>query len=770
MPSYRQISTYYEDGFGTVTTMFVVADTYAELFDLSEAADVDVFAVSSSKKDLDIAEGIMAEDELEFTMDEMLAATSADASVIAFVLEAQGAAPADRRFCAWFVNPADTDAPTVNESEFVGLLRSNMSATDALWQDAEFGTVPTPIRSWRVRARNFSEGFLDLIRLKDLIYGLGVSTDPDYVPGIDATWETANVAPRLGYYSNAGLTAKWESIASLNAVLRALADNLLAALDHQGYGTYTIDFVESPFGFGFLPARFGHHGYATPHRNAALPYQIQPGTPRVVKLGDGIGDEEQLYINYLTVKPAFATSPPGGDPFTYGWERLETFPDLLYAIAKSFGLFVRFDYTSTSNLEISFLSRAGIKKHQIWLRDVSEAQIETKETAKSAANLVRSESFYLATAGTERSQGVNHYCFDTKQHLYTISDLTKDRQANEKGDRLLFSIAPTMRDFGYIGEPWASSALPHNARMYRGATAATNELEHAGGITTAIYIKMPGYNEAGLGSGDRIILPVAMLVTEIDGQDCRYYTLHDYVNEITGRDSGFYDAEYSLTVPYLCSHRMSADGTHASDDGGRGRIWNLILGCELVFDGRSYVVVGIERAGAQPETRLRLHYTSRFSFSASTGITSPISPQNFETPPPAGVVLSKETYEDLVAGDAMRAGDLVREGTDGKVYRAAARASTCYDRLVGIAENDAVADDAVRVRLAGIIDIPAYALTAGEPVYLRTTTIGTPNMSATPLLVNNGTEDLYASVGVALTATSVRINFSDHIIYWPPLA
>lgn len=89
MPTYRQISRLYEDGYGEVILLLTVSETYAGLFATSGQIDVGVFDLDTSKRDLDIAASAMVEDELGMTVDESVAETADDAAAIAFVLEAQ---------------------------------------------------------------------------------------------------------------------------------------------------------------------------------------------------------------------------------------------------------------------------------------------------------------------------------------------------------------------------------------------------------------------------------------------------------------------------------------------------------------------------------------------------------------------------------------------------------------------------------------------------------------------------------------------------------
>jgi len=779
---YRQAWTYVEDDYGTVTVVFAVSDTYSELFDLSSAVDVDVFLVSKTKNDLDVGEGILVEDEIEFDLAETAAESQDDWDAIAFTLDAQDAVTiAKRRFCALFIQPVDIDAPTIDEADFVGVIRPKMSAEDLQWNDAAWGTAPAPLRVWKVTASPFFNDTFDQLSMKDLIYGHGDIGDPintEYVKGIDATWESNNVADKMGYFSgvaagsSADRKAKFAKITSLNDFMERITLNLVDTLDARGFGTYTVNLLASPLDFTLSPARFRYDDiggkisrYVQSYFSRATPpYQIKTGDAVTVQLGD-IGFTSHLWISYFLVKPEYDTNPPNGSPKEYGFENVKTYTAFLYALAANTAMYVEFRYTSPTELNISFKSHAGIIKHQVFAQDATRADIDTGPTPEEERRYY-GMSFWLA------SEGPNEYTGAPQFGWYASSVTT---QLKKDGNRTMLSISPTLRNTYYAndGISYTGTAqtgfvrLPHNARFYDDDVlkAANDPRYDAQGLTTALYVMTTGNGEYGLASQDLIHLPAAALHVVLDGNNETFYSLSEYLNRIYGRDALYYETEYRITVPFICSFRKAQDGSHADDDGGRGRWQNLELGCTFDIDGVEYVIVGIERDFKNIRTDLRLHVRSRFDFASSTGVGSDEAAQETNDFLPDvdvnNVVLSK-TF-----GEEIRAGDYVTLRSDGKVYRSRAHDED-YSGLYGVALQDGFDLDLKDVQIEGVVTNANYAFDVGKRVHVRTTTVGTPNVSTTHLQSNDGTENMFAEVGLALNTTTLKIEPGYRGIY-PPL-
>ncbi|MBI5646702.1 MAG: DUF2190 family protein [Ignavibacteriae bacterium] len=784
MAGFRQISTFYEDGYGTVTVLFVVADTYDDLFATAAHPDIDVVQLKTTKKDLDLQAGVQAEDELTFTLDEASASGAADSNAVAFILDARDAAVL--RYVALFVNPVDPDAPTNDEAEFTGVIRPEFHATDSVWSGGQWSESPSPVRVWDVTARPFWADILESVPLKDLIYGnatTGVSA------AFNTAWETAWVADRMGYFrdTSSGREALWGSITSVNAALESLCAALANGLQVLGRGTYAISIVNSTCGFRIIPQRiayckrlgggYGRYAYAKDSSNTKV-YRVRSDDAFEPMLGWPAGwvpsalSNTHLYCQYQLVKPSIVDkkdvySPPGTNAQAIAFERYDNLAELIYAVAFALGMYVRFTYIGSSDLQIEFVPRAGVSQHRVWLRDATKADLDT-----SPMDPDDDKQFYGAASGLAGEGG--HYIYDAINGVYKLNDEWRD--AKREGDQLLFSIGIPFRSFkpGYAadGENWSDVLLPHNARFYNGGAAVTThpaEYYDAKGSCTTLFCRTAAVGdtdttvEHGLNGTDDVIEPVGLIGVRVSGvYDYWFDTLESYVSWLIDRDGAFYKTEYSIDVPYLCSWRKSADGTHPDDDGGRGRILNLALGCEYVQDGVEYVVVGIERDWAVRSTRLRLQNIDRFAFG------EPDNPATTDGSVPAladgGDGYQATLTRECVAGEALAQGDVLYMAADGALYRATAT-DAVYGRIVGVAAHAAATDEVVSVLLPpSICDSLAYAFSSGDRLYLRT---GSPNVSSSRLASNTGTENLFLELGTALSPASFRFELGEQFVFPP---
>lgn len=738
-----------------MTILVVLSDTYDGLFATSGQIDVDVLFVESTKRDLDEGENRMVEDELTLTLSAASASNTGDQDAIAFVLDARDESV--RRYVAVFLQPADVDAPTIDELDYSGLVRPEMSADDVQWEGDEWGDAPTPLREWKVTVKNLFEGVLDRISMHDLIYGHGTSGDPDYVPALDPAWIAANVAEQFAYSNQGNWEARWQHIVCLNTLLRALADSVEWTLDYQGYGSYEFEFADSPLGVKAAPAEFVDHYVATALRDAANPYTIQWLREKQIALGDSVGLANRLWISYGRVRPDAVLNLPGIDGAQYAFEKFETFADLLYQLALALGCYLQIEFVTATHLRITFLPRAAVVGEEIWIRDVTSGSLDVGPEQSEESDRASGFAHTLASEGTSDTKGCNHYEHGPSGLSWVPSQLTREEQ-DKGGEPLQFTIAPTMRhvkSYGQAGPGWAGTAMPHNVKLYKSSAYQGGEERDSTGVTTALWMN-------GHLLGGTHLMPVAALRLEIGGTPTVFYSLHEYVNALSGRDRLFYKTEYELRLPFVCSFRRSADGSHVDDDGGRGSWKNVRLGRYLTIDGTQFVIVGYERSYAAMETSLRLQHIGRFAFGEDTSsLTGDPATTSASAPAPP-------QYEEYECGEDIDAGDAVSLYAGGVIRRTVALRSH-YGRYVGVAVASGLSGERIRVQTGGLASNAAWSLTAGAAVYVRTAALGTPNVSATMLESIGATEDMYVRIGVAASASEFEMRSAVEFVYAPGL-
>jgi hypothetical protein len=764
MATFRQSTTIYEDSFNEYTILFVMSDSYDGLFATSGVKQTQVFMLGSVKSDLDIADGKLAQDELSLSCLETAIETTDDADAVQFFKDGQN--PATPRYCAVFVDEAELPTPPdVEKALFIGQLLPEHKGQDIQHHGDSYSTAINAVREWDARAGTFMDEVVDRIPLYDLIYG----NDDDSVLGITTAWEAAYVEDRIGWHKSSpgdpygSREARFHQLVSLSDVLRRIADNVEATLAAQGAGSYNIIFDDMTFDWKVSPARFKTFPslagtWKSRHllsQGAGGPFEVKADDMKSLGLGDSKPADEQVYIHYRMVKPATKNEQQ------YSFLRCKTFTELLYALADSFRVYVRFWQPNTTDLHIQFLSRNEVERPQVYWRDAEEGDI----------NLTLSTS---EREGSTKHAGVacvwaldGHDVFITDGFDKRASS-TLNRPRN--GEAPLLTVSPTLTQLAISEDAgrtniWAH--LPHNSVFYNGgAPEAYNDSPYKAslGIHTGIYVRCNVIDEKVDPFVPKIFLPAAMVHATIDGVDETFTSLSEYSNRVKGRDATYFMAEYNLTIPYFNSWaQMPGDVLSIG--------WNMLeLGCKVVIQeggvDREFVVVGIERQLSYPETKVRLHALSRVAFSPPAANPDPLQPIFMSDPS-----IEDSTVEDTptavyIADAAIEVGDAVAADPLQPPTHCirATSTQTMYGRIIGIAMSAATAGNPVSVRTAGRVQVDTWSFTPGKRVFVRTATHPASNVSQTPLLGKTVSEDLHAIIGVADSTTSMIIDTSHQYI------
>jgi hypothetical protein len=303
--------------------------------------------------------------------------------------------------------------------------------------------------------------------------------------------------------------------------------------------------------------------------------------------------------------------------------------------------------------------------------------------------------------------------------------------------------------------------MPHNSiSSISGTKNGVNDTNRI--LTTALHMRVDGDVVEGL-QGEKCIHPIAAVHANINGVENTYYSLSDYINALMERDSKYFETEYNITVPYICSWRKSADGLHVDDDGGRGRLSNLQLGAKVVIDSIEYMVIGIERDWNAWTTKLRLHYADRFAFEEASGLAAECTPIISVLQAPAPSPMYKQPQaRAAVAGEDIEEGAYVSMLDDGTVVIAKSIADH-FGRLVGVATTSAATGEYVSYQTSGIASCSSWTFTPGRSVYLRG--LVAPNLSQTALASKTVDECLFARVGMAVSPTEIKLDEQLEFIF-----
>lgn len=801
MPTYRQEWSYYEDGFGDTNMVFVVSDTYDGLFATTGVIPTQVFRVGSIKQDLDLSSGEIAADELQLSIDEASIDSPTDEAAVAFFLQAENTTV--KRFVALFLNTATLPLPpSAQHALFVGMVSNKLKARDIFHNGVQYSSQIEALREWDATCYTFLDQAITDIALEDLIKG---NTETNVV-GIDATWVAANVADRQAYHKTqpsgfpGDRSVRWDKLVNLNKLLRKLADNVSATIAARGLGSISIEIATTELDPRFRPARFTPYEYmgyqASVYtqfqsrllpvpgvtlllgpQNATGPFVIREGDAKILSLGDDATDADSPWIHWRMAQPE------GKSEEAMSFLRCKSFTELLYAIAASFGMFVRFFTTGQNSIEIRFIARSSVELGACYFRDAQTGSIDlsTGEAEKSQ-EVVAVSTLYTPDGSEMRPQmwPANVKKYDTvyredigpsKGHSWVMSSEAK---------KALLSTGVALRTYptriydvdNQITLP-LSPCVAHNAVWYWGAqrevdlsfTVANQDQVWKApiGITNMIFVRTGVSIEPVAPSNTVIWAPVAALSTRIDGEDQTFYSMSMYVNAVAKRDQEYYTSTYELEIPYI-------NGFTLMEFGGSQSWKNVDLGSLITIQEGGqpieFVVIGIERDMANISTRIKMHRKSRFTFTAPAAL--PAIVPDFEPNTDNTVQTSAATIDTRygIADETIFTGDAVRAyytGTEWRLRRMRSQ-SNDYNSIVGVALNGADVDGGVLVQTTGRIELPTYSFIPGEPVYVRTAAAPAINISQSLLTAVSGGEDMIVDIGTADSTNSFVLNLFEQFI------
>ena len=843
---YMSETVYHEDGYGNVTERIVVASSYANLF--MKKADyllsqpfTDILKIGSSKKNVSLETGTYAQDTLSIDMVQASIESQIDQNCYDLVLQSQDTAYP--LYVAYFIQPDDTsDASIIATAEFVGIIDANMKGKEAFWRNlAEYSPDTKPLYEWQITAKSFTLSSFDKDKLTDLF-------DLMFA---DTSWRSTYIADREGWCDlSGGKITKFANLVNLNKVNKKLCDLLSARMSASLGITFTITIDECTLDVKFSPARWfnGNYGLVTrfigqrdlgllsdPYvpdpsnwncPRASNPvgtswsvtdafftdehvvhyYKINANDQRTIKLGDSVSDNDSPWISSFMMFWNDVHAEDGSKQQSRSNSFVEnekiTFAEYIIGIGATFGLFVKFDYSTPSDIHIKFISREGFAKDFCYVPDMTECGVSTspfsKDTSKYAYGVAcewadegKGQEYYLRNGAT-KDQSWFDYAVNTEKWSSGNIEAGSPRE-DAKDDKIFLTISPTVRcqdmaemdDLPSMHElrlAWYLSwcRLPHNSFMTDTSgnryyiKDKPSSLWNSIGLHTGIYLKCSAVEEVihvgtydenvGYGMGTRTIwTPAGAGHYKHDGTESTIYKLADYVNYIRGLEAKCFRSELTLTVPFLCRYRKAENGSDSDDDGGRGSWKNLELGSQIKFGevGHeiTYLVTGIERSSQQKDTKLVLWNSSAYSFASASGLTSSINFQGENNPP-----LISNTYDNssyYVASGNINQLSVVILNDNGTVSTSTPT-STNIGKFIGISAYSALDGERIKILKPGSIFYDCdqdYAVRT--PVYHRISPSVAGNIFPNILQEANGIEDVHLLIGYGTGTMIETINFDN---------
>ncbi len=831
MPTvYEQTWSRLESGKGEIPFRFVLSDEYDALFsgtDYDARTSIDFVKISNFKSDLDTADGMQGVDEMQFELDRTACITPGDVTAFDFILDCLD--DTTSRYCLLYADGELCFRGVLNskgDADDIVWHGSPYGTTPAPYRVWKLSAKDYAI----VKLDKKILDIMDTWKASTSdVNSLGQWTDS----WIDIWVKNRNAYHPWNYTSGMGETGwetfiKFGQLVNINALLRKMLD-IIEGMDTTLSTVFeTSDIPVLFFTPEIIPQELEKIVISAPNiywDNWSIKKLVERYTnTKELRFGEEQAENESPHVSFRLVDPADGEE---GQSFY----RSQTFTKLLFDIARSFGMFAELTVDGDGITHITFLPRALITKDAegetkaLYIRDVESANLTTEPTVYSME-----KNGYIGIANNHAvdgdpafgknaagNKGIDKYFFSTAESFsLTESKLKKEvKNSNE----LLLSSGVTFaeiktpqsgifprsnwikgNDFHYkiadANAPGASEYAYSRVRYYPGVITRSTKGDTIGDVqgTTLLhntFIKHPDDNDGRLGTIHRLIYgrtterlykqtgddvygrsadevddyaawrPFWMLTANIGGTTKSFRTLSEYVNFMYERDGKYFETEYSLTVPYLSGFRTSPTGADSYH--------NLKLGSVTVIDSREYVVVGIERDFDKVETKIRLHNSERFDFTAipptvPTGECEEFSGECWQIEDVSGTALTDGT-NTFEAGEDIKKDNLVSLFTDGKLY-VYSPTNSHYDKCVGIALNSALEGEAVSYCGAGPCTLTEISFPTGLSLYGRLPDGDGDNISSSRLNTPTVDEYIYQRVGYSTdSAGGVFVEISEPFIY-----
>lgn len=773
--TYHQFMNWVEDDHGDVTVRVVIADSYDDLFvDISESTEFNALIINETSEKL--SNNAIINHELKFSINEALIDKD-DEEVVALIKSAENI---DNSIFIGIL----LDGVVL----FQGIIEQKIEAEDLNWSGEHYSSDISPLRHLKFTAKTYNSAVIETFTMNDLING---NTEKS-CPGIDTTWETANVKDRQGYFhisDDLDRRVCVDSLVNLNDLLRKLADNLESAIFENGYGSLSIRFNRAQITGNWHPTRWNLDirntlwglqsryllwewnelfQYRSPvfkrYREDYVNIYLDPdGKPETIVEDEyGLPDDESTkvwyksspWISYRKVKELDnELSQKVAEQNIIS--KIDNFLEYIQRIAQELGMFAKIFIDTENTLQITFINRSESLGVDISIKSADKATIKpTKDTINEYA--LKTNSFYWA------EEGFDLYTSFQRENNLQLFKLDLVKNLNDGiNDLTLFSISPTVR---YIprgrenGQSLQNCFLPHNHVFYNGSTKKSGltqdgiNYSDAIGQHSAIYLCVENYetHEDSEFSPDFYWTPAAAVSFKVNTKDYYFTKFNDLYKFFYKYDIEFMMYEYNLVMPWFYAGKI-----------GESIDWQaLAIFNRVELDDAIWSIVEVKRDYSNKNTTIVLQSQTRFSYNNSyVGEFEEVN----GIPGEADSTLPDYLSPGLSYSEDITPYDLVILNESGEYERALPIASH-YHKIAGIAifNNENVFES---IKKDGLIYSDLFAdEVINTRVHLRLTESGN-NWTTSPLTEKTiesevVAEDMILCIGKYVAYKTIEINNS----------
>jgi hypothetical protein len=463
---------------------------------------------------------------------------------------------------------------------------------------------------------------------------------------------------------------------------------------------------------------------------------------------------ESVWLHYQNIKEFMDYEPIPSKVDGYLWyNNIESFTELISAIAQNFGVFAKFYYTDANTLHIQFISRGSMSGSQVYVKDVEKA------SRKITGNSRNAEKFQ-ATSGYLAPTGNDFYIQEMKAQ--PISTLESRGITTDPKKRLLMTISPTteLNYDGYddIAFYDTNCKFPHNhiaMRLFPNGdihlTPKAERAKNASGLHTAIYMYVDTRDGQIHEEHGSYFTPAAAVTIKIDDIEKSFDKLENYINFLYNRDESYFQSEFNIDMPFWNVFSASSDGSNQS--------WrNLRFGMIISLDEIDYIINSIKFKGDKCFTSIVCQGAQRFS-----NIVDPLVPQIQQ---PVDMVLDIGHEKIHTAGSNLSFVNVVSLDVDESVEQSSPAAGN-HGKIYGIAMKDTASGNNLIVKTEGIIENPDWeelindTINAGDILTLKYPDVSTFNIELNGEMVSG---ELYCRIGIFETNTRLRIEIKEFMV------
>lgn len=602
----------------------------------------------------------------------------------------------------------------------------------------------------------------------------------------------------FGYDGGTGFIKYISPLGTIYDSLQMILDRSAEVLYDLIGSNFTFTILETDLGISVAPISYELKsqtaGPGPNMKSQSIPssflqklYIAPPGSPN---------HKWNAYISSFLVKPQFGTGydiHSSNIPDQYRAQESHSFKALgnvtkvLAEIARSLGCVVVTRFNSGTDIEVEFISRNTLASAtDVYLYGVTSSSFDTSSIALEKKIEYYAETNRLileggpdkeVTGDEKNTHRVQFFDQTSKDYFEALTPTPALEEFRDKikidslseYKRLLLSTSWPIIQYRYDGGLIQSEPI-NVGTLYGTSYESTPNADYYNPddyqtrynmLTTGIYVEttpLEASQITQLGASTPIWRPATNVVHNVNGKNIRYENLSDYITSLTSSDKVYYENTRKVTIPSW--------NAFSTDSGGTSPSWkNLKVGKKiplkiktLEYDNvlnewlevwspvQTWQIISMERSHEKPETTLELIDESIFSIYG-----------NYESEKPTGAIQGSVTENTLRNGtsdtdisdvwvfecnEIIKSDYAVALRDDGKIEKFEPLKSKHYNKFIGIAKQDGVANDIIRVQVSGIVVLENSTLDVNKSVFVRKTTGTDPNLQQTILQNKTIDEDM----------------------------